>query len=142
MAVNSEVTAEGHDMSVAKCSCISSGSIPSVARRSGNSRVVGLTSRPSSKWIHPSRAGKCSYVLVEDPFRLDDELLLDRHLLSTNPITGLRAAASVEDDGDTGDGDDGLAGAISLSGLMDENRLEPRLEPLGGGLQVKLIFSN
>jgi hypothetical protein len=84
--------------------------------------------------------------LVEDPFRLDDELLLDRHLLSTNPITGLRAAvASVEDDGDTGDGDDGLAGeamAISLSGLMDENRLEPRLEPLGGGVQVKLIFSN
>lgn len=35
--------------------------------------------------------------------------------------------------------DDGRA---SFNGLKDENRLDPLLEPLGGGLQVRLIFSN
>lgn len=34
-------------------------------------------------------------------------------------------------------------GAMSLSGLTDEKRFEPLLdEPLGGGDQVRLIFSN
>src|SRR5690554_3757592 len=30
----------------------------------------------------------------------------------------------------------------SFSGLMAENRLDPRFEPLAGGVHVRLIFSN
>jgi len=48
-------------------------------------------------------------------------------------------------EGESGDGvvDVGEEeGKASLRGLTKENRLEPRLDPLGGGVQVRLSFSN
>lgn len=36
---------------------------------------------------------------------------------------------------------DSVGERTSLSGLKEENRFDSRLEPLGGGVQVRLIFS-
>jgi hypothetical protein len=45
-------------------------------------------------------------------------------------------------EGESGDGVVDVGEEEGMRGLTKENRFEPRLDPLGGGVQVRLIFSN
>ena len=118
--------------------------------------------------MQPSKCGRCSYFL--DPDKLDVETVLLR-LLGANPTTGLGTVVVdvkvgediVEEDeevvegelcavcsvslfivdGEEHRGDFGVeVAALVPNGLRDENRLEARFAPFGGGVHVRLIFSN
>lgn len=138
--------------SSARYAAMSSGSTPRVARRRGNRIVLGLTPLPRSRCTHPSNSGKCSYFL--GPAKLVVEMDLESVLvveLLEKPTVGLALGVLLDDrEGDVGDVTVEVVvvvveqerGDMTPRGVAVENRLEARLEPLGGGVQVRLIFSN
>ncbi|KAG0342897.1 hypothetical protein BG004_005553 [Podila humilis] len=145
--------------SSARKAAMSLGSIPSVARRRGHKTVLGLISHPKSRCTHPSNSGICSYFL--GPVKLAVETDFCNVLVEAvleNPLAGRAdngdVAVAVAVEGDVAMIVDAEEAAVQVivvvrgdddiapSGVAVENRLEARLEPLGGGVQVRLIFSN
>lgn len=138
--------------SSARYAAMSSGSTPSVARRRGNRIVLGLIPLPRSRCTQPSSSGKCSYFL--GPTKLVVDIDLDSVFwvveVLEKPTVGLVALGVLLDgrEGDVGDVTVEVVvveherGDMTPRGVAVENRLDARLEPLGGGVQVRLIFSN
>lgn len=132
--------------------------------------MLGLKSLPKSKSIHPSSQGRCSYVVVPPPpdgaVPVDGDGPENRpglafakrerdggesgDVIVVVVVVVLLAVGVVAQDVPPDDlarrerfveKVDSVGERTSLSGLKDENRLEALLEPLGGGVQVRLIFS-